>query len=73
METPDHALTKSFAGSRAAREYRARQRELVEQGRFREAVQMDIDDVRRLFGNKYDEAIRQMNVYIDYLERLGAL
>ena len=28
-----------------------------------EAIQMDIDDIRRLFGNKYDAAIEQMLEY----------
>jgi filamentous hemagglutinin len=60
METRDHAQTASFGNSRKARAFRQRQKELIDQGRLREAIQMDIDDIRSLFGNKYDEAIRQM-------------
>jgi hypothetical protein len=60
METKDHARTASFDNNPGARAYRERQRQLVAQGRMREAIQMDIDDIRRLFGNKYDAAIEQM-------------
>jgi hypothetical protein len=60
MPTLDHARTASFAGNPGSRQYIARQRELIGQGRFNEAVQMDIIDVQGLFGNKYEEHIRQM-------------
>lgn len=33
------------------------------QGKFREALQMDIDDIRCKFGSKYDEGIKQMLEY----------
>jgi filamentous hemagglutinin len=45
--------------------YLLRQHRLIKQGRFGEAIQMDIDNIRTLFGNKYDEAIQEM---IDQLE-----
>jgi len=34
---------------------------------FKEAVQMDIDDIRSKFGNKYDTAILEMIKYINEL------
>ena len=43
------------------------QKELIDKGLFREAQQMDIENVRALFGNKYDEAIQQM---LEYTEKL---
>ena len=43
MEKEDHRQTASCGMSREAREYREKQRELIEQGKFREALQMDID------------------------------
>lgn len=64
MPTPEHAQTASFGNSRAARAYRAQQQQLIQQGRFMDAVQMDINDVRNLFGNRYDEHIRQMFEWI---------
>ena len=36
---------------------------MIEQGRFGDAQQMGIDDVQNLFGDKYDEGIRQMQEY----------
>jgi hypothetical protein len=60
MEKGDHQETASWGNSREAREYRARQAELVKQGKFEEAMQMDIDDIHDKFGSKYDDAIAQM-------------
>ena len=60
METLDHKKTKSWGHSRDAIAHRQEQAELIAQGNVREAIQMDIDDIRSLFGSKYDEHIRQM-------------
>ena len=60
MEKADHRQTASCGNSLEAREYRAKQKELIEQGKFDEAMQMDIDDIREKFGDKYDNAIAQM-------------
>ena len=65
MEKADHTLTASYDWKPGAREWRARQHALIEKGRFREAVQMDVDDIRKKFGPKYDEAIKNMWKYID--------
>lgn len=60
MEKADHRQTASCGNSLEAREYRAKQQELIEQGKFEEAMQMDIDDIHDKFGDKYDDAISQM-------------
>ena len=63
METADHALTASYGPF----EYAAASRSttsLTESGRFMDALQMDIDNIRNLFGSKYDEGIQQMLDYI---------
>lgn len=65
METLDHRQTASWGRSRSAIAYRKRQHELIQQGIFLEALQMDIDDVRSNFGNKYDEAIQEMLEYVE--------
>jgi hypothetical protein len=65
MDPADHALTASHGTQPGSDIYRLRQLRLINQGKFGEAIQMDIDNVRKLFGNKYDEAIREM---IDQLE-----
>src|SRR5690606_6965105 len=67
MEPGDHRLTASYGGSPEAKAYRERQKELIDQGRFAEAAQMDIDDIRSKFGNKYDSAIKEMTDYINTL------
>lgn len=73
MDKADHRETASCGNSREAREYRAEQKNLVEQGKFREAMQMDIDDIRDKFGDKYDTGIGQMCEYVDKLEAEGKL
>jgi hypothetical protein len=73
MEKEDHRQTASCGSSREAREYRELQKELIEQGKFREALQMDIDDIHEKFGDKYDDAIAEMNEYVDKLEQEGII
>ena len=73
MEKDDHRQTASYGASREAKEYRERQRELIEQGKFREALQMDIDDIHDKFGDKYDDAIAEMMNYVDQLEQEGKI
>lgn len=73
MEKADHRQTASCGMSREAREYRDKQRELIEQGKFREALQMDIDDIHEKFGEKYDDAIKEMLDYVDQLEQEGKI
>ena len=73
MEKTDHRQTASWGNSKEAREYRAVQQEKIEQGRFREALQMDIDDIHEKFGTKYDDAIDEMLEYVDKLKLEGKL
>lgn len=73
MEKEDHRQTASWGSSREAKEYREEQRQLIEQGKFREAMQMDIDDIRDKFGNKYDDAINEMLEYVNQLEQEGRI
>ena len=61
MSKADHKLTASHGNQGlAGAEYRAKQKELIDSGRFDDAIQMDIDDIQGKFGNKYDDAILQM-------------
>ena len=73
MEKEDHRKTASCGNSREAREYREKQRKLIEEGKFREALQMDIDDIHEKFGDKYDEEIAEMLEYVDKLEKEGKI
>jgi len=69
MDTNDHRQTASCGSSREAKEYQAKQKELIEKGNFKEAMQMDIDDIREKFGNKYDDAISQMLEYVETIKK----
>ncbi len=73
MEKEDHKKTISYGSSEEAQRYRQAQKELIEQGKFEEAVQMDIDDIRENFGDKYDDAIAEMQEYIDQLKEEGKI
>ena len=73
MEKEDHRQTASCGSSAEAREYREQQKELIENGKFREALQMDIDDIHEKFGDKYDDAIAEMMEYVDQLEQEGKI
>ena len=48
-----------------ARDYRATQRRLMQEGHIKAAIQMDIDDIHNKFDHKYDEAIEQMLAYAE--------
>jgi filamentous hemagglutinin len=60
MDKADHMLTKSWGSWNSAKKYRALQERLIDQGKFFEAVKMDLDDIRGQFGTKYEKAIQQM-------------
>jgi hypothetical protein len=70
MEKPDHLKTKSWGSGPGPEEWRATQKKLIDQGRLQEAVQMDIDDIRKQFGTKYDKGIQEM---LDYMKTLNPI
>lgn len=73
MDKEDHRETASCGNSREAREYREAQKELIDNGKFEEALQMDIDDIREKFGDKYDKAIDEMLDYVKELKEAGKI
>ena len=73
MEKADHRQTESCGGAPEACEYRAIQQELISEGKFREALQMDIDDIHEKFSDKYDDAIAEMLTYVNKLEMEGKI
>ena len=73
MDKADHRQTASCGRSKKAQAHRAKQKSLIQQGKFREAVKMDIKDIRSKFGNKYDKGIGEMWKYINELERNGKI
>ena len=71
MDPADHALTASNGKMAGSDIYRARQKQLIDQGKFGEAIQMDIVDIRSKFGSKYDKAIQEMIDSLDPWMRNG--
>lgn len=63
MTKRDHRKTKSWGSSKKAREHRKKQQQLIQQGKFKEAFEMDVRDVRKKFGNKYDQSIKEARAY----------
>jgi RHS repeat-associated protein len=64
MDKADHYRTASWGRSREAMQHRAQQQDLINQGDYRGAIQMDIDDIRSKFGSKYDKAIKEMIYFL---------
>jgi hypothetical protein len=63
MTTADHQQTASWGSSTAATAYRSQQLNLVKQGKYLAAMQMDIDDIHAKFGSRYNTAISRMWSY----------
>lgn len=63
MLTEDHKLTASYGSGPAAKEFRAKEEKLIQEGKFAEAMQLGINDIRKLFGTKYNDAIAEMISY----------
>lgn len=60
MDYADHRAVYSTGSSLASQAWRTRQKQLIDAGDFRGAIQMDVDDIRARFGSKYDGAIAEM-------------
>ncbi len=60
MDLDDHKQTSSYKYSKKSIEYRAKQTLLIKAGMYKQAMQMDIDEINDLFPGKYDEAIQEM-------------
>lgn len=74
MDKKDHHLTASWGASADAMKYKQTQKELIENGHFLEALQMDIDDIKTKFPDgKYDEAINEMMEYVNKLVKEGVI
>jgi RHS repeat-associated protein len=69
MEKADHMETASWGRSNKSSLYREQQSELISKGNFMKAQKMDIDNVRNLFGDKYNKAIKQMKDYTKTLDK----
>ena len=59
MINSDHTQTASYDNKPGAKAYRAKQKNLIEQGKFQEAFDMDVADIKSKFPEKYDLSIQQ--------------
>jgi len=72
MEILDHVRTASHGhAGKAGAVYRAKQLKLVKAGKMGKAIQMDIDDIRRKFCHRYNDAIQEMLRSLDPQMRKG--
>ena len=74
MEPADHHQTASWGNSKDAVAYRARQTELIRNGKFTEAFANDVQDARRIAAEagdpkRYDQAIKEALAYLDCLSK----
>lgn len=78
MDKNDHRVAMSTGSSLEAQEWRELQQEFINAGRYRDALAMDIRDVRRIAaegGNirKYNQATRELLAYYKCLQAHGWL
>lgn len=67
MTTPDHQRTGSWGRGTDKKAYRDQQKQLIDTNGwngFKDAMQMDIDDLHRNFGDQYDPGINQALAYV---------
>ena len=63
MTKADHRKTASWGSWAKASQWRSQQAKLIDKGKFGKAMEMDIRDIKRKFGKKYNKGISEM---IDY-------
>jgi len=73
MSPKDHLRTASHGAQPGSAVYRAAQRRLIASGKFSAAFAMDVADIRKKFGSKYDVGIAQAGVYMSCLKRNGLI
>lgn len=68
MDTSEHRGMSSTGSSKKAKAYREKQAQLIGDGKFSEAMEMDIDETIRKYGTKYNQHMDEM---LDYAENKG--
>ena len=69
----DHKLTASYGSSNEAEIFRKKQDKLIRSGKFKEALINECNNIRNLFGHKYDEGLDQAIAYYQELVSNGIL
>ncbi len=80
MDRADHRAMKSTGSSKQAKKYRAEQKKLIKEGKFEEAFEKDVQNIRGLENNgviqpkgKYDKGIEETRQYVEQLRDQGQL
>lgn len=60
MTPADHQKAESWANPKEAVAYRIKQAELVRQGRIDDTFQLEVDFIHKMFGAKYNYALKEM-------------
>ncbi|WP_238586876.1 RHS repeat-associated core domain-containing protein [Chryseobacterium sp. Leaf405] len=68
MDKPDHRVMSSTGSSNKSKAYRRSQAVLISQGKFNEAMGMDIDETINKYGDKYNVHMDEM---LEYAEKKG--
>jgi len=68
MDPADHRRTASNGATPGSDAYRAKQKALIDQGKFSEAMEMDVKDIKEKFPGKYDHCLDQMLEYAKTLD-----
>lgn len=63
MDILDHMNTASWGNRKTSQQWRSVQEDLIRRGKFGKAMEMDIRDVKRKFGNKYNDGMTEMINY----------
>ncbi|NJL77032.1 MAG: hypothetical protein HC892_20465 [Saprospiraceae bacterium] len=69
MDATDHKQTGSWGKSKAAKEFRKQETELLKQGDLKGAQKIGVEDVKKKFPGKYDKAIGDALNYTDELNK----
>jgi hypothetical protein len=73
MSKEDHKKTSSYKNVTGANKYRQWQAKLISEGKFMQAELMDITNIHRKFGDKYDKAITEKLDYDEELKERGKI
>ncbi|WP_406384088.1 DUF6531 domain-containing protein [Streptomyces sp. NBC_00117] len=73
MDSDDHRKLTSTGSSKRSERWRAKQRAFIDAGRWDKAMKMDIDEIRKLYGDKYDTHIKDMVDSLDNNRKFQAM
>ncbi len=73
MDAEDHRELTSTGSSKESEQWRAKQRKLINEGAWDKAMKMDIDEIRELYGNKYDTHIKDMVASLENNRKFQAM